>query len=281
LRTGGRVSVLTPFAPRQLASLGGVLRFRDDRTGSLVELALDPSVPLRVCVDGASCGAEFSLRAVRVLLVADVLVRIAEVSGLQVVTVLAAAGRPPAEFEQSVGALGLHPLAVAGSAGEADALLGGPAHVRVAASAAGPGGGDEDGERVLIGVGPADDLTPDGRAAYGGTAADPLALRLALLLCPYRQTVKLTEAALAEAESTISRWRHAVAKWATEPSRPIPAGTAHTISVAFDNDLDTAAALDVLLNLESDREAPAGGKFETFAFADRVLGLELVREIGR
>ena len=41
------------------------------------------------------------------------------------------------------------------------------------------------------------------------------------------------------------------------------------------------AALDVLVNLESDGEAPAGAKFETFAFADRVLGLELVREIGR
>ena len=259
-----------------------MLRFRDDRTGSLVELALNPSVPLRVCVDGASCGAEFGLRTVRVLLVADVLFRIAELSGLQVVTVLATAGPPPAALEQAVAALGLHPLAVAGSAGEAGALLGGRAHVRVAASGAGRGDG---GDEVLIGVGPADDLTPDGRAAqpgaYGGAAGDPLALRLALLWSPYRQTVKLTDASLAQAEDTVSRWRRAVAKWAAEPSRPIPAEIAHRISVAFDNDLDTAAALDVLLSLESDGEAPAGGKFETFAFADRVLGLELVREIGR
>jgi hypothetical protein len=259
-----------------------VLRFRDDRTGSLVDLTLSPSVPLRVYVDGASFGAEFGLPAVRVLLVADVLVRIAELSGLQVVTVLAAPGRPPEALGQAVGALGLHPLAVASGAAEADALLGGRAHVRVAASAAGRAGG---GDGVLIGVGPIEDLTPDGRAARpdasGGTAGDPLALRLALLWCPYRATVRLTEAALADAESTVSRWRSAVAKWAAEPSRPIPAETAHRISVAFDNDLDTAAALDVLLNLESDREAPAGGKFETFAFADRVLGLELVREIGR
>ena len=259
-----------------------MLRFRDDRTGSLVDLALSPAVPLRVYVDGASFGAEFGLRAVRVLLVADVLVRIAELSGLQVVTVLAAPGRPPEGLGQTVGALGLHPLAVAGGAAEADALLGGRAHVRVAASAAGRASG---GDGVLIGVGPIEDLTPDGRAAQrcasGGTAGDPLALRLALLWCPYRQTVKLTQAALAEAEGTVSRWRSAVAKWAAEPSRPIPAGTAHRISVAFDNDLDTAAALDLLLNVESDHEAPAGAKFETFAFADRVLGLELVREIGR
>ena len=256
-----------------------MLCFRDDRTGSLVELTLDPSVPLRVCVDGASCGAEFGLRAARMLLVTDVLVRIAELSGLQVVTVLATAGPPPAALGPAVAALGLYPLAVAGSAGEAGALLGGRPHVRVAAS--GAGGGDE----VLIGVGPADDLTPDGRAAqpgaYGGPAGDPLALRLALLRCPYRQAVKLTEAALAEAEDTVSRWRRAVAKWAAEPSRPIPAATARGISAAFDNDLDTAAALDVLVNLEPDGEVPAGAKFETFAFADRVLGLELVREIGR
>ena len=250
-----------------------MLRFRDDRTASLVELALDPSVPLRVCVDGASYGAEFGLRAVRVLLVADVLFRIAELSGLQVVTVLATAGPPPAALEQAVAALDLHPLAVAGSAGEAEALLGGRAHVRVAASAS---GGDGAGDEVLIGVGPADDLTPDGRAArpdaYGGAAGDPLALRLALLRCPYRQTVKLTEAALAGAGDTVSRWRHAVAKWATEPSRAIPAGTAHSISVAFDNDLDTVAALDVLVSLESDGETPAGAKFETFAFAEPCPG---------
>ena len=265
----------------QFASLEGVLRFRDDRTGSLVELALSPSVPLRVCVDGASCGAESGLRGVRVLLVADVLFRIAELSGLQVVTVLATAGAPPASSSRPSPRLTCTRwpwLAAPGrpiSAGRA-----GPRARRGERGRTGDGG-----DEVVIGVGPADDLTPDGRAAppgaYGGTAGDPLALRLALLRRPYRQTVRLTEAVLAEAVDTVSRWRHAVAKWAAEPSRPIPAETAHGISVAFDNDLDTVAALDVLVNLESDGEAPAGAKFETFAFADRVLGLELVREIGR
>jgi len=218
----------------------------------------------------------------RVLLVADVLLRIAELSGLQVVAVLAAAGGSPAGLEQAVAAFGLHPLSVAGHAGEADALLGGRAHVRVAASAAGRGDG---GNGVLIGVGPAEDLTrgvgPTEDLTPDGRTGDPLALRLALLSCPYHQAVKLTEAALAEAGDTVGRWRRAVAKWAAEPSRPIPAETAHRISVAFDNDLDTVAALDVLVSLESDGETPAGAKFETFAFADRVLGLELVREIGR
>ena len=50
---------------------------------------------------------------------------------------------------------------------------------------------------------------------------------------------------------------------------------------ALDDDLDTPAALRALRELERDPAIPAGSKFETFASADRVLGLDLVREIGR
>jgi hypothetical protein len=32
--------------------------------------------------------------------------------------------------------------------------------------------------------------------------------------------------------------------------------------------------------MESGQDVPAGAKFETFLFVDRVLGLELAREIG-
>ena len=41
------------------------------------------------------------------------------------------------------------------------------------------------------------------------------------------------------------------------------------------------AALDLLRSMESRQDVPAGAKFETFVFVDRVLGLELGREIGR
>jgi len=50
---------------------------------------------------------------------------------------------------------------------------------------------------------------------------------------------------------------------------------------AFDNDLDTPAALRVLRALEKDGEIPPGAKFETFAHADHLLGLDLARDIGR
>jgi cysteinyl-tRNA synthetase len=50
---------------------------------------------------------------------------------------------------------------------------------------------------------------------------------------------------------------------------------------AFDNDLDTVAALDLLRSMESRQDVPVGAKFETFLFVDHGLGLELPREIGR
>jgi cysteinyl-tRNA synthetase len=50
---------------------------------------------------------------------------------------------------------------------------------------------------------------------------------------------------------------------------------------AFDDDLDTPAALRVLRALEQDTEIPPGAKFETFVYADQLLGLDLARDIGR
>ena len=55
---------------------------------------------------------------------------------------------------------------------------------------------------------------------------------------------------------------------------------AETARAAFD-DLDTVSALALLRRLESDASLPAGARFETFAFADRILGLDLARDIGR
>ena len=49
-------------------------------------------------------------------------------------------------------------------------------------------------------------------------------------------------------------------------------------TAAFDDDLDTPAALRVLRRLEKDSEIPPGAKFETFAYVDQVLGLDLVHK---
>ena len=110
---------------------------------------------------------------------------------------------------------------------------------------------------------------------------DPLALRLAFLDHRYRQQLNLTWAVLEAADQTLRRWRARVAEWATSPSKPMCVPYISDFAGAFDDDLDTPAALRVLRNLEKDGQIPPGAKFETFAHADHLLGLDLARDIGR
>jgi cysteinyl-tRNA synthetase len=110
---------------------------------------------------------------------------------------------------------------------------------------------------------------------------DPLALRLAFLDHRYRQQLNLTWAVLHAADRTLRRWRERVAEWAQSPSKPMCAEYVSEFTGAFDEDLDTPAALRVLRSLEKDSEIPPGAKFETFAHADHLLGLDLARDIGR
>jgi cysteinyl-tRNA synthetase len=110
---------------------------------------------------------------------------------------------------------------------------------------------------------------------------DPLALRFAFLDHRYRQQLNLTWAVLETADRTLRRWRERVAEWARSPSKPMCAEYVSDFAAAFDDDLDTPAALRVLRNLEKDTEIPPGAKFETFAHADHLLGLDLARDIGR
>lgn len=110
---------------------------------------------------------------------------------------------------------------------------------------------------------------------------DPLALRLAFLEHRYRQQMNLTWDTLNGADRTLRRWRELVAEWASSPSKPVHAPVAAQIAGAFDDDLDTPAALRSLRLLEKDRDVPPGSKFESFAHADQLLGLDLARDVGR
>lgn len=84
-----------------------------------------------------------------------------------------------------------------------------------------------------------------------------------------------------DAAAGLSRWRRRVAEWANSPSGAMSRPHAEALETAFADNLDTAAALRVLAGLESDESVPDGVKFETFAAADRLLGLDLARDIGR
>jgi cysteinyl-tRNA synthetase len=110
---------------------------------------------------------------------------------------------------------------------------------------------------------------------------DPLALRLAFLEHRYRQQMNLSWDTLSAADRTLRRWRELVAEWACSPSKPMSPEVAGQIATAFDDDLDTPAALRALRRLEQDPLVPPGSKFESFAHADQLLGLDLARDVGR
>ncbi len=110
---------------------------------------------------------------------------------------------------------------------------------------------------------------------------DPLALRLAFLTSRYRQQANLSWDAIAASAKTLDRWRAAVAGWAEQPSVAMPANLAAEFSEAIDDDLDTPRALQVLRRVEKDASVPDGAKFELFAWADAVLGVDLARLVGQ
>lgn len=109
---------------------------------------------------------------------------------------------------------------------------------------------------------------------------DPLALRLAFLQHRYRQQMNLTWAVIRGADSTLEKWRSKVSRWATQPSVPIPETVQAEFLDAADSDLDSPRALQVLRNVERG-DFPDGARFEFFAWADRWLGLDLARNVGK
>lgn len=149
------------------------------------------------------------------------------------------------------------------------------------------GGAGAAGRHITVGAA-RDQAGGSGRAdsLAGGQDHDPLAVRLALLSVPHDQPAELDAAGVQRAGQLIASWRDQVARRAESPSRPVPAAVTRRLAAAFDR-LDTGAALAVLRDLAAlpdlggDETVPAGAKFEAFAQADRILGLDLAREIGK
>ncbi|WP_327106620.1 cysteine--tRNA ligase [Nonomuraea glycinis] len=110
---------------------------------------------------------------------------------------------------------------------------------------------------------------------------DPLAVRLALLEHRYRHQMNLTWDVLRAADQTLRRWRSRVAAWSESPSAPMATSYVERVEAAFDDDLDTPAALRVLLDLEGDETVAPGAKFESFLHLDQIFGLDLSIEIGK
>lgn len=251
--------------PRQSAARGPssayarhVLRIIDARTGEPVD-----AVPARrglTRVEAHVPGYDGS--ALRVLLVADVLLRALELGGTPVWALLTA-DRDLAELHAGAADLGVRPfedVADVGPAwGESQVI-----HV------VGEGGATPDGVRV--GVAPVETF----RSVEG---TDPAVVRLALLTPPRNTPARLDDDALGRAHETLVRWRRAVAAWARQPSRPVPDEVRGRLRTAWEDDLDVPEVLRVLEWVE-ESELPEGARFETYAYADRLLGLELTRDLG-
>jgi hypothetical protein len=258
-----------------------MFRVVDDRPGSQAEVSVAGLGPLRVYAHVRADADAADLTGLRVLLVADLLARAGELGGLQVLTTRAFTGEPAgvASVEHAATALGIHPP-VLPAADFAEEWPGGTADVHVADDDA---ISDDNRSGILIHAAAArlaKDARPDGAAAGMLGGHDPLAVRLALISLPRRQPAELTAGQLADAAQALSEWRRRVARWAEAPSGAIPAAAAATVRAAFGN-LDTVAVLALLRSLAADETVPAGPRFETFVYADRVLGLDLPRDIGR
>ncbi|HEX6520307.1 MAG TPA: hypothetical protein VF070_09895 [Streptosporangiaceae bacterium] len=251
-----------------------MVRLLDARAGSMAEVRSAVPGMLRICAhlprpepDDAG-----DITDLRVLLVADLLTRAAEMSHLQALVSLDSSAQPASRAETLAGhlaALGMHPAAAQAPCREAPVALGGPIDVHLAGDGASVPD-DVTGLRVSIGaasIGPWDHH-------------EPLALRLALLSSPYHQPAQISQDRLAGAAKTLLEWRVSVARWAELPSKRVPPDITEAIYHAF-RDLDTPSALDLLRTLAPDTGMAEGVKFETFVYVDRVLGLEFASRIGQ
>ncbi|MFB7860655.1 hypothetical protein [Streptomyces sp. NPDC056069] len=269
-----------------------MLRIVDTRTGHLVEI---PSVSrhlLSICVHLAAGDAGIGLGDLRALLVGDVLARTAELHGLQSRTFLTTPDLPHERaraLDRAMSALGVHPPAtVSVHHPNGTFCAAADVHVHAYGTAAQDAVG---GVRIDVGqVSPASGErgvpdrarlpSPGLLEAVAPEGSDPLAVRMLMLGHAYRTPVVVTGTALEEARWTLADWRQLVSGWAQEPSRPIPADVVRHAHDALADDLGVPAVLDALLTVATRADVPAGAKFETFAFLDRVLGLDLAREVG-
>ncbi len=247
-----------------------MLSLFDPSAGTVTPLVPARPRQLRTCTVGAAAGGG-GLAELRACVLADVVRRVGEGHGLLVSAWHTAQdpGGGPHALERAWGALNVHPL---------EAVPEPPAGLDLGISSqpAPPGA-----RWLQPGATRSADGNEVGLAAMDGRGLDPLALRLAFLQRRYREPAELTWEELAAADRTVREWRGLVAGWANSPSKPMCAQYTADIKGAFDDDLDTPAALRAVAALAADQEIPAGSKFESFVHLDRLLGLDLARDIGR
>ncbi|MFJ3025403.1 hypothetical protein ACIPH4_31235 [Streptomyces tendae] len=264
-----------------------MLRIIDARTGEPAPAAPARRAPTRVEAHVRGRDAD----ALRVLLVADLLMRALELDGTPAWAVLTGTAEAD-RLRKDAAALGIRPFEDGAATGHGPATGQG---VRVVAEATAAGaaelvaefgaegedeGGadrDEDGrDETTVAVAPVRPAALD----LDSDLADPDAVRLALLERQHHARVELDATALDEARDTLARLRRAVADWARHPSRPVPVEVRDRLRAAWEDDLDAPGVLRLLRRVETDPDLADGARFEICAYADRFLGLHLTRDVG-
>ncbi|WP_328559252.1 hypothetical protein [Streptomyces coelicoflavus] len=241
-----------------------MLRIIDARTGEPAPAAHARRAPTRV--EAHAPGRDAT--ALRVMLVADLMVRALELDGTPVWTVLTGA-EAGERLRKDAAALGIRPFEDGAGHG---AGTGQSVRVVGEGESGGGGGSGEAPDVATVAVAPVHPADPG--------LADPDAVRLALLERHHHARVELDATALDEARDTLARWRRAVADWARHPSRPVPGEVRDRLRTAWEDDLDAPGVLRVLRRVETDPDLADGARFEICAYADRFLGLQLTRDVG-
>jgi cysteinyl-tRNA synthetase len=112
---------------------------------------------------------------------------------------------------------------------------------------------------------------------------DPLAVRLLFLQSRYRAQMNFTLDALVAAERALARWRRLVASWAAGGETGAAGATdpyEKRFAEALSDDLDTPTVMALLSEVVSSAVIAPADKAALLQRWDRVLGLDLGREVG-
>jgi hypothetical protein len=240
-----------------------MLRLRDARTSELTDVLPAGRRQLRILVSAPG--------QVRAYLTADLLRRAAEQTGLlPQVSELLPTGVSTSRLRATCADLNIHP--------PVETLTALSVEAGIPPFDVGFGLGDEAASAITGLARLWARVSRDNPEAHPGP--QPLALRLSLMRSGYGERLWSHWTPTADA-GTLKHWRALVGRWAQSPSGAISRPHADAITRAFAGDLDTAAALATLAELADDPDVADGVKFETFAAADRLFGLDLAADVGR
>ncbi|MYW03796.1 hypothetical protein [Streptomyces sp. SID3343] len=143
--------------------------------------------------------------------------------------------------------------------------------------------GDE-GPRARVHVLHPPALVEPGRRRVVPHPEDPLVLRLIMLSLGMDEPLRTGEQGYrgeAQAARMLAELRELTAICAESPSAALPAARVGPIHEALDDNLDTRAALGLLLALARDPSIAPGARFEALVHVDRFLALDLAKDVGR